>query len=450
MSGTPDIVATINGCPDGGALLPADPFTALRYHFGMLLGVDDFETDQAYHRGKHRLHNAWNHREGVVWGLGVSADNKSGEIRVEAGLALDPAGEELHLDAQACLSIGAWFDAHQNDAGFTPQPTGVGGGFQFDAHVEMSFHPCLTRQVPAMSEPCSGVAGDTAYSRVFETVEIHLLPGAVDKPKPPGLYHRLRLLVGLEPPTTDNAGNKVQADQDVLDAISAILAKPSAEQAAAYLDAFRKFAALDGIDLRPAADPDTQGGSLLFPAPDATPIVLANINGITITGQTGSWTLSAATIDTSVRKSHVATLAIEELLCGSLMSASAASADAGGPRIDPAQVTFAASTVTIPIAADLESASASPAAFSVTTFDDTTGWSVPLSVTTVSYVAGTPNTITLTVPAFATEKLTRLIVRGTGPQPLLGANHVPLAGTLGGPPGSANDGNDFVLMKVVS
>ena len=52
-------------------MLPASPFTALQYHFGMLLGVDDLETAQAYPRGKIRLHNAWLHREGVVWGFNV-------------------------------------------------------------------------------------------------------------------------------------------------------------------------------------------------------------------------------------------------------------------------------------------------------------------------------------------------------------------------------------------
>jgi hypothetical protein len=446
MSGMPDIVATVNGCSDGGALLPADPFTALRYHFGMLLGVDDFETDQSYHRGKHRLHNAWSHREGVLWGLGVSADTKSGEIRVDAGLALDAAGEELHLDAQACVNVGAWFDAHQSDAGFSP--TATAGGFTFDAHVEMSFHPCLTRQVPAMSEPCAGAAGDTAYSRVFETVEIHLVPGLVTVAPPPSAYHRLRLLFGLEAATLGTDGKPLPPDQDVLDAVTTILALAGSAQPAAYLSAFRRFAALDGIDLRPAQDPQSSG-SLLFPAPDATPIVLANVSGITINGKAGSWTLAAGTVDCTIRRSHVATLAIEELLCGPVVGGASAAADAGGPRIDPAAVTVVDTKVTIPVAAALQASSVKPAAFSATTFDDAAGWSA-FVISNLTYTAGTPNTITFDLAPTAKGKLVRLIARGTGDQPLLGANHVPLAGSTGGPTGSANDGNDFVLMKAVS
>src|SRR5262249_12372520 len=90
-------------CPDATSLVPPGPWTALRIPFGMLMGVDDFETDQAYHRGKMRLHNAWLHREGVVWGVDVRLDHECGEVRVSPGLALDQSGHELHLDAEACL-----------------------------------------------------------------------------------------------------------------------------------------------------------------------------------------------------------------------------------------------------------------------------------------------------------------------------------------------------------
>src|SRR5215470_1483283 len=77
-------------------LLPVSPFTAIQYSFGMLLGVDDLETAQAYPRGKVRLHNAWLHREGVVWGFNVAfnkdKNNDHYELTVEPGLALDAAG----------------------------------------------------------------------------------------------------------------------------------------------------------------------------------------------------------------------------------------------------------------------------------------------------------------------------------------------------------------------
>ena len=73
---------------DGDGLLPANPYTALQFHFGMLLGVDDLEVSQAYPRGKMRLHNSWLHREGVVWGFNVRL-NERNELAVSPGLALD-------------------------------------------------------------------------------------------------------------------------------------------------------------------------------------------------------------------------------------------------------------------------------------------------------------------------------------------------------------------------
>jgi hypothetical protein len=45
------------------------------------------------------------------------------------------------------------------------------------------------------------------------------------------------------------------------------------------------------------------------------------------------------------------------------------------------------------------------------------------------------------------NELVRLVVRGTGSTPIVGADPtVPLAGLYGGPPGTRHDGHDAVLM----
>src|SRR4051812_43428320 len=103
---------------DGDGLLPANPYTALQFHFGMLLGVDDLEVSQAYPRGKMRLHNSWLHREGVVWGFNVRL-NERNELAVSPGLALDAAGHELHLDREACVDLGKWYAKNKDDPAFT-------------------------------------------------------------------------------------------------------------------------------------------------------------------------------------------------------------------------------------------------------------------------------------------------------------------------------------------
>ena len=116
MSTTLDMTNCTAATNDG----PLAPYYSLHYNFGMLLGVSDFETEQAYHRGKMRLHNTWLHREGVAWGLGVTRpDTFVDEIRVTRGLATDGLGRELYLEKDACLNVPAWFEAHKDDAGFT-------------------------------------------------------------------------------------------------------------------------------------------------------------------------------------------------------------------------------------------------------------------------------------------------------------------------------------------
>jgi hypothetical protein len=298
--------------------LPLDPWRSLRVRFGMLLGEEDFMTIGAYHRGKTWLHSAWLHRQGVVWGFGVELAPANREVRVLPGLALDSLGRELHLDQTACLDAGAWFDEHADDAGFTPED--VPGGKRFTAHVIARFRPCLDRAVPAMAEPCAGDARSVDYSRVVETVELLLVPGAAPPRTPPPLpYHRLRLLFGLEPARTDEGGAVLAADQEVLDARDSILALNPEDQPAAHLEAFRRFAALDVVDLRPATAAD---GEALTLVPGAEPgdVLLAEIRGLTLLGETGSWTLDSGTVDVTVRWSHVATSTIQELLCGALLA----------------------------------------------------------------------------------------------------------------------------------
>lgn len=437
MADTPDITT----CPDtsAGREDSLSPFYALNYHFGMLLGVDDFATEQQYHHGKMRLHNAWLHRAGVVWGFDVRLDLEHGEIRVLPGLALDASGHELHLDADACVNVVEWFQAHKDDEGFTPVTTAT--GVKFDAHVEIRFKACLTRQVPALLEPCEGGAGGTAYSRLFETVDIRLLPGKAPAPAAPP-YHRLRVLFGLEDPV-------LPADQPVVDARTAVLALASEQQPTAYLKALREFAALDEIDLQPAKSSD-DATRLLFPAPGDTPVVLANISEITLdrSGTNGSLKLTGGTVDVTVRPSHIATATIQELLCGPLFKNVGSCSTAAGPRVLPATVQITDCDINFQLDKDLHAQSVTTDAFSVTTFTAAAGWQ---DVTFTPTLASGPPSVNLKLNTpLAAGMLVRFIAKGTGPRPLLGTNLAPLAGAVGGPEPPPHDGLDFVFMQVRS
>lgn len=420
--------------PDSGSL-PEDPYTALRYHFGMLLGVDDFTTEQTYHRAKMRLHNAWLHRAGIVWGLDVDALEDKRELRVGPGLALDPTGRELHLDVRCCIDIGAWYDA--NTAGANAQ-TLADGSVQFDGHIELDFCACATRPVPAISGPCEGADVDTAYSRTYETVAIRFVPGLAAAAASP--YPRLRLLLGLD----DGAPPDIPDAADVLAARADVSAQPAAAQPDKLLAYFREFADRDTVAMTPATSADGTT-PLLYPDTDDAGVVLANVGGITLQGSTGNWTLTGYSIDRTPRRAHVATQTIEELLCGRLLPGAGAgsSGDAGGPRVSSVSLDRTNRALTMTVDKPLTAATANAHGFAVSMLAGD-GWHAMKIDGTAPAADGL--SVVVDLKADPGTNRVRFIAYGTGPMPLLGADGVPLAGGAADPPGSADDGHDYVQM----
>jgi hypothetical protein len=433
----------------------------------MLLGVDDLDQLEAYPRGKMRLHNAWPHGKGVLWGFNVELQKARGELQVDPGLALDALGHELHLDVASCVNFGAWYEAHKAD--FDPPVTpNADGSVTFDFHVVVRFKACMTRQVPAITDPCASGTQDTAYSRAFETVDLFLRPNiSTAKPLP---YPRLRRLFGF--------GDTVNTQEDAeIDAkVAAIVALPLNQQPKEYLTAFREYAARDTIALSPAAAAD--GSITLFPENDTSELLLADVTGITLVpavGATPPWSLSTTAADpiivTKVRPSHVATATIQELLNGPQWglgsggtggggssgggSGGGAVMDAGGPRVVRASVQLKGKkTITFSVLGKLVAATVDVGGFEITTFDDDDGWA-NLEIKKAAVDAAGSN-VTLDLKEAPGGTIVRLIVRGTGPTPVMGivgADRIPLAGASGAgePPGTKDNGNDFIAtLKVGS
>ncbi len=433
MSSIPDLTlatGTYELSPeDAGGMLAEEPFTGLAVHHGQLIGVQDVEILSAQPRAKLRLHNAWLHGAGVVHGLGIEAHPEESELRVQPGLALDGCGRELRLDAAACVDVGAWFERHREDV----EATEDGPRRRFAAHVGARFRSCLTRQVPAIAEPCGGGGGgDTAYSRVVDTVELLLIGGRAPEQALP--YHRLRVLFGLEPQGDDDA--EVAAARD------AILALPAADQPTALLTAFRRFAAFDVAELGPAAVPAGEPRQIVPALPDGV-LALGDLDVVVEPGAAGGWRLVSAGVDISARASHVATSTIQELLCGRL--GAAAPVSSGGAHID--SVTVDGTVITLRADAPLLPASVAAHALTISMFDDATGWS-GAAIAKVDYHE--PAQSIVVVLEKAPEGLLRVIARGTGIAPLLDADHKPLAGAPGDPPPTAPDGRDFVHMEGIA
>lgn len=418
--------------PLPSASIPAtDPFSGLAAHFGMLLGVSDLDVVVGHSWAKMRLHNAWLHGAGVVWGFGLEVDPPSCEVRVGPGLALEDLGHELRLPLTYCLNLRQWFAAHQEQLGTAP-------GEPFDAHVVARYRACLARPVPALVTPCEGAESQTAFSRITETVDLFLVPGRA--PRPPDRYPRLRAFLGL--PADGDPVPGVTADVET--ARAAVLAAAAPERAAVRLAEWRRLAALDGIDRRPSGLAGGEG-SPLFPGTEPDParpddeetgsLLLGNLLGLRLT-TTEPVSASVQAVDYTVRPAHVDTVTLGDLVPGE--------ADAGGPRLRTGTARLDGDTVrvetTLPVLPGTLRA-----AVVVTGLDAGTGW----SDVAVADVGFTDPEIAIRLAAVpAAGAVLRVLVAGTGSRPVVSdpaAGPVrPLAGVVGDPP-TGPEGRDAVF-----
>lgn len=77
------------------------------YFSGQILGADDFETEQAYLRGRLGRRNRLLHGTGIVAGLDVAIDASAGAVVIAPGMAFAPDGNEIGLDAPCTLALPA-------------------------------------------------------------------------------------------------------------------------------------------------------------------------------------------------------------------------------------------------------------------------------------------------------------------------------------------------------
>ena len=420
--------------------LPVNPFLALRVSYGMLLGEEDFRDLMGNPRGKQMLHDAWLHGSGVVWGYQVHRDGTR-RLRVKPGLAVDKLGRQLQLDTDRCLDLDAWLrDRREN------QQLGAGDCDErvVDACLVANFDTCLARPVPALADPCDLSRKYNECSRVVETVRLELREEACPDPAPvPGPYHRVRVLLGL-----DRVGDTDPAGELARDRRRAVTEKPVHRRARALLAAFRELAALDVAELEPASEEGDVCPSL-FPAVEGDAgVVLAKVK-LTTRGD------DIAEVEPYLddRPSLLATSTVQELVCGlaPALLGSETEQDAGGPRVIPQSVWWAddASRLSFKVTSSLVRSTLSlrePPSLLVTSLSDR-GW-VPEDVDRVEYDDST-RTVTVTFHDPPAYDLVRTIVRGTGPTPVVGTNRVPLAGLVGGPPGTTQDGHDAVLTMTI-
>ncbi|TYB64806.1 hypothetical protein FXF51_20350 [Nonomuraea sp. PA05] len=404
------------------AALDVDPFTALAVHFGMLLGVSDFQVLAANPRGKAALHQAWLHGRGVVWGFPVSVAEEVPELVVGAGLAVDGLGREVATGSPMCLDVHAWLGA--------PDETSA----PFDARLVVRHEACLSRPVPSIQQGYAGSDRSPAYSRILEMARLELKPYTSRPPDDRAeAFPALRRYVrdGLLPEGADHRDTR--------------------------LAEFREVLARHVATLRPPGHaPDAQAESTkLFPEDEPGEVLLADLPGMRVVKVADrKWRLEAPVVDLSVRRTHMPTWMLSELLAelldrGSTGSGRCAS-DAGGPRVR--RIRVAGTRVTVEFRGRVVEATVWDS-LGLYPFDQDGGWGehVPPAGTRFDD-DGTDSTIAFDLPEPAAPVTYRLVLSGTGAKPLAGlvnGQPVPLAGLVGDPPASRAQGRDVARRLVI-
>lgn len=398
------------------ARLPDNPACAIHYHFGMLLGVDDFRTEQGFHVGRLRRHQRFLHGAGVVHGYAVAFDPALAEVRVGAGYAIDPHGRDLDMPADQCLGLPAWWLKHRDDDDFADVPDR--DNVRFDADVQLCHTGCLSRPVPAIADLCAGGSADIAYSRICESVQLNLVVrrGETAVNRSPG-YHLLRVLLGLEAPLEDDA-----EDAWLLAELAALDALPDATRPAARAALWQHAVARAAAALDPG---EVQDGCL----------TIAHLRGIHIflDHTDPAQDVWRATVD-AIAINDRATLLPTSVLQDAWQSWTRTPASAG-PRVQTASRVDTA--ITLAFDQPLAPASVTAAAFTVTAFDAGAGWTMLAFADPPGYDDST-RTVSLTLGAAPAATRIRITVHGSGATPLLGADFVPAGART-----SDSDGSDL-------
>lgn len=176
------------------------PDKRVRYGLGMLLGVADFEQEQAWFLGQDREHARTLHGCGVVVGLGVAVTET--HIKVDAGMAIDGLGRVINVCGEQCADLNAWLLVAENRKR-------IGAPGARTLHVVLRYCECATDLQPVPGQPCRTADESMSATRITASFSLDLDINAPTCPEEAatvrfGRWLR-RLQVGSGSPTLDAA-----------------------------------------------------------------------------------------------------------------------------------------------------------------------------------------------------------------------------------------------------
>jgi hypothetical protein len=393
------------------AELPDNPDCAPNYHFGMLLGVEDFRAEQGFHVGRMRRHQHFLHGTGVVAGYGVTFVAATTELRVAPGRAVDALGRDLVLERAQCVSLPLWWLEHRDDPDF--HDVAAPDDATVDLDVWARYSCCLGSPVPAIAEPCAGDATDVAYSRICETVRLKLARTPAAPAGPSVGFHLLRLWLSLDVPRLDTDGKIVASDQWLLDRKAALHALAPAAQTTARSELLREVLARAVAETEPQiADPKPEE-----PEPC---LLLARLRGVRIWKKADGWTATVGSVELGARDVLLPTSVLTDLLMSSDV------APLSGPVVIAGGATLTGSDVELVFDQPLASSSVIAGAFAVSEFVDAQGWkSFALAAVAYDESNAARPFVKLALDRAPAGKLVRTTVVGSGSTPLLARSLIP-------------------------
>lgn len=155
--------------------LPVDPSQHVNYERGMVLGVDDFRQEFAYHSER----DQWLARDaigyGTLSGLKVYAEDAGSDgprLHVTAGSGLAMNGQLICIGADQCCVLNKWLAKPDNAATVNrligvPTPSdGTTGTLAL--YLTLRYADCRTALVPIPGEPCRSEDELMAPSRIAD------------------------------------------------------------------------------------------------------------------------------------------------------------------------------------------------------------------------------------------------------------------------------------------
>lgn len=164
--------------PAGTAAVPS-PSQHVNFVTGMVLGVEDYRAEFAYHAARHQwiMREAGGH--GTLAGLEVSPepDGTNGpRIRVSAGSAAAPSGQLVCVMRDQCASINAWLAETEivkkvtAIANLNADPAKA----RLSLWLTLSYVDCPALPVPIPGQPCRSEDDLMANSRVMDDYRLAL------------------------------------------------------------------------------------------------------------------------------------------------------------------------------------------------------------------------------------------------------------------------------------